>query len=169
MAPPRWIWPRAFIEPRAPRTIAKRRQCVRSVEKPRFHRDTPCRGISWCEPIRNPFETKFSIEFSPQVHVSFYYCAVPRLFLFSFFFFFFVIGNDEGRCGIVQRRDARVHWILSSSFRSLRLIKTTFILFLIFFFLLKQLGRKYNTLHVIDRVTIFTNNCCHRFFHKIIL
>lgn len=63
-----------------------------------------------------------------------FYCAVPRFFLFSFFFFFFVIGNDDGKCGIVQRRDAHVHWILSSSFRSLRLIKTTFILFLIFFF-----------------------------------
>lgn len=49
---------------------------------------------------------------------------------FLVFFFFFVIGNDEDRCGIMQRRDAHVHWILSSSFRSLRLIKTTFILFL---------------------------------------
>lgn len=93
------------------RTIAKRRQC--SVEKPRFHRA-----------MRVPARTKFQF----RVFVSGDSLTSPGVFPSPFFFF----SRNWKRRGQMwqERRDAsRVHWILSSSFRSSRLIKTTFILF----------------------------------------
>lgn len=96
------------------RTIAKRRQCLRgkAAFPSRVERDACTRSN---EISISSFRFRWLSYFSRRLSLS--------------FFFFSRNWKRRGQMWQERRDASRVHWILSSSFRSSRLIKTTFILF----------------------------------------